>query len=297
MVSRASSRAVRVLLRIARRIGLTELVRAALPHLPKGAEPRVRALRARLRAASEEMESFVSELGTLVPEAELERCYDDALRLLSERLGRAAVGDYLEFGVYTGTSLAAMHRALVKEGLNHVRLFGFDSFEGLPQSATSDETSRYLPWTAGDYSSPIGLTKEVLRSRGVDLDRVTLVKGWFDDTLTDACIEEHRIAKASVIMIDSDLYSSAKTALEFCAPLIHDEAVILFDEWFPATLGVNNVGEQRAFNEFLAADPGLSATELESYAPGEAKVFLVSRGERRDAVGAELPSARSLEHG
>ena len=38
-------------------------------------------------------------------------------------LFRSGLGDYLEFGVYTGTSLIAMYRALHSLGLDHVRLF------------------------------------------------------------------------------------------------------------------------------------------------------------------------------
>ena len=49
---------------------------------------------------------------------------------------------------------------------------------------------------------------------------MTLVAGWFDDTLNEATIQKHRITKASVIMIDCDLYSSTKAALDFCARFI-----------------------------------------------------------------------------
>jgi predicted O-methyltransferase YrrM len=277
MASGAFSRTVRTGLRSARRIGLTEVARRASGHLPRSTASHVLAARAGLRARSGELDAIVGELDTLVPEAELEQCYVHALQLLSERVGSDEVGDYLEFGVYTGTSLACMHRALTRQGIEHVRLVGFDSFQGLPESAATDETSRYLPWELGDYSSPIAVSREAMRGKGVDLDRVTLVKGWFEDTLNERTIEQHGIRKAGVIMIDSDLYTSAKAALDFCAPLIQDHAVVVFDEWFPATLGADNVGERRAFDEFLAANPSLSATELESYAPEQAKVFAVSR--------------------
>ena len=32
-------------------------------------------------------------------------------------------------------------------------------------------------------------------------------------------------------MIDCDIYSSARTALDFCGPLIRDRAVLVFDDW------------------------------------------------------------------
>lgn len=183
---------------------------------------------------------------------------------------REALGDYLEFGVYAGASLTCMDQALKDLELNSVRLFGFDSFEGLPKAAKTEPM-----WSPGMFKSGIEQTKGILARNGVDLDRITLVKGWFDETLTEPA--KYGIRKASVVMIDCDLYASAKTALRFCAPLIDDQAVIFFDDWWPAMLGARNQGEKRAFDEFLQENPSLTAREMSSYHPEAAKVFLVSR--------------------
>jgi len=57
-------------------------------------------------------------------------------------------------------------------------------------------------------------------------------------------------------MIDCDLYSSAKQALDFCAPLIVGQTIIFFDDWGGGTsLDKENLGEKRAFLEFLQANP------------------------------------------
>jgi predicted O-methyltransferase YrrM len=199
-----------------------------------------------------------------VPERALQAKYREALLLLEEP------GDYLEFGVYAGASLRCMDQALKDLQLNSVRLFGFDSFEGLPKAAKTEPM-----WSPGMFKSGMEQTREMLKVNGVDLDRITLIKGWFDETLTEPA--KYGIRKASVVMIDCDLYSSAKTALRFCAPLIHDQAVIFFDDWWPATLGAQNQGEKRAFDEFLEENPRLTATEMNSYYPEAAKVFLLSR--------------------
>jgi hypothetical protein len=232
-------------------------------------------MNARIRAG--DSASVVAELGTLVDEQELKRIYDDAYTLLAEKSGGAEPGDYLEFGVYVGTSMACMHEVLERRGLDKVRMFGFDSFEGLPADTDSDDTSQIESWRPGDLKVPYAACQENLTQRGVDWDRTTLIRGFFEDTLTPELVEEHSIRKAGVIMVDSDLYSSAKTALAFCEPLISDHAVILFDDWWPETLGAARTGERRAFEEFLDAHSDLTAEELESYAPESAKVFLVSR--------------------
>jgi O-methyltransferase len=208
---------------------------------------------------------------TLVPEEELKRVYRDALLHVAEMTPREELGDYLEFGVYTGTSLACMHEVLSELELDHVRLFGFDSFEGLPAAAGTEGK-----WPPGLYRSSYDFTRANLTEREVDWARVALIKGWFDDTLTPETRSAHNIRKASVIMVDCDLYSSATTALEFCAPLIGDRAVVLFDDWHPDSLAARNEGEKRAFDEFLARHPYFSITEMDTYRR-ESKVFSISR--------------------
>ena len=183
------------------------------------------------------------------------------------------MGDYLEFGVYNGTSLMCMHHELRSAGLDHVRLFGFDSFQGLPASAAVEDEGR---WRPGQCRSPLEFTTAVLKAEGVDWNRVTLIPGWFSDTLNDDTLARHGIRKASVIMIDCDLYSSAKAALNFCAPLIHDEALILFDEWNPRGMEQKTVGEKRAFQEFLAETGSFSAVPFGQYGP-RTQTFLISR--------------------
>lgn len=64
-------------------------------------------------------------------------------------------------------------------------------------------------------------------------------------------------------MIDCDIYSSARTALGFCAPLIQNWAVVLFDDWNSGGLAAKGLGERGAFEEFMAGNPDLQAKELE----------------------------------
>ena len=178
------------------------------------------------------------------------------LHLLQQRNGRP-LGDYLEFGVYNGTSLTCMFRALEALRLSDVRLFGFDSFEGLPP----DEEGHWGP--GGRFSCDLPTTRQVLARENVDLSRVTLIKGFYKESLTQDVIEQHAIKKASVIMVDCDLYSSAVDCLAFSDPLIRDEAIVCFDDWHQ--LAEKNMGEKRAFDEFLAARPQLVARDFGRY--------------------------------
>jgi hypothetical protein len=199
------------------------------------------------------------------PPKELQDHYTDMLKLLISRRGAANVGDYLEFGVFNGTSMICMYRALTALKLDHVRLFGFDSFEGLPP----DEEGHW--GSGGRFSCDLDTVKKILRHEGVDLDRITFVKGFYKDTLTDALVERYDLKNAGVVMIDCDLYRSTVECLAFVDRLI-SESVVCFDDWYP--LSEKNMGEKRAFDEFLAERLECKATEIPSYCAA-ARTFLV----------------------
>jgi hypothetical protein len=205
----------------------------------------------------------------LVDEAHLEEKYRAAIALLKSR--GFEVGAYLEFGVFNGTSLVCMHRALVQAGDRTTRLVGFDSFEGLPAVAASDSGGH---WQPGQFKCSLDFTRRVLDHEGVERRRVTLVKGYFDATLTPQRRRLLNIDRVGIVMIDCDLYQSTKEALGFCGPIVIDTAVIFFDDWYP--LATQGLGERMAFEEWLAANPGLHAEELFEFEP-RGKAFLVTR--------------------
>jgi O-methyltransferase len=191
---------------------------------------------------------------------------------LVEKQGAAAIGDYLEFGVYNGTSLICMYRALTQLGLDHVRLFGFDSFEGLPP----DEEGHWGP--GGRFKSELEFTRRVLAHEGVPNDRVVLIKGFFSDSLKPELITQYQITRASIIMVDVDMYRSTCEALQFCERLIAPEALLVFDDWHP--LAEKNMGEKRAFDEFLQAHPSLHPTPYGSTYHWHAEAFWVTRSSK-----------------
>jgi len=214
----------------------------------------------------------------LVIEEQLKGKYRQGLLHLANKYGEESLGDYLEFGVYNGTSLITMHRVLEDLGYGHIRLFGFDSFEGLPITANTDDEGF---WKPGSFKSDLEFTMQVLNSEKINLQRIFLTKGFFESTLTNKLRDKHKIAKASVIMIDCDMYRSAKVALEFCAPLIVDEAMVVFDDWFP--LAERNLGEKRAFDEFLRAHPYFDVEEFGTY-PLHGNIFLVFRNRPQNST-------------
>jgi hypothetical protein len=131
---------------------------------------------------------------------------------------------YLEFGVNKGGSMRWW-----SEHLRHpeVKLHGFDSFEGLPESDG--------PWHKGQH-----------KRGGViptfDDPRVQIFKGWFDETLPTYKPPPH---DRLLINIDSDIYSSAVCVLRYMTPYVRPGTIIYLDEFSALEQ------EAKAFHEFI----------------------------------------------
>ncbi|KRR03158.1 TylF/MycF/NovP-related O-methyltransferase [Bradyrhizobium valentinum] len=205
----------------------------------------------------------------LVPKDEFYACIFNTLGMVKAAKGDIPFGEYLEFGVSRGTSTALVYRALNAQELAGVHIFGFDSFEGLPPEADGQG------WGEGQFHSTLAATRRYLKKEGVDLNRVTLTKGWFKETCTEATRDKYPIKKAGLILIDCDIYSASKEALFFCEPFIQDCAAIVFDDWGWREKD-GEIGQKEAFQEFLDAFPSLDAKSVAAYR-SEARVFLVTR--------------------
>jgi len=198
----------------------------------------------------------------LVPEEELRKAFGAALEVLTS--DGSELGDYVEFGVCHGTSMACMAQASHAAGAGDVRLIGFDSFEGLPQGVEDEDGGE---WRSGDFRTSERLARRTLKRAGVADERYVLVKGWFDDTATSTTAERLGVERVSLAMIDCDVYSSAVTALAFLAPLLAETSVVFFDDWNSGDLAEKGQGERRAFDEFLVSHAEYEVVdELEPYA-------------------------------
>ncbi|NUP05695.1 MAG: tetratricopeptide repeat protein [Polyangiaceae bacterium] len=132
-------------------------------------------------------------------------------------------GVVLELGVRHGIST----RILAEHARGVVR--GFDSFVGLP------EAWHGLP--AGAFSTS-GELPELPAN-------VELHVGWFDDTLPAYCAAFDEPLR--LVHIDSDLYTSAKIALDQLGPRITSGTIVVFDEY--TTNAAWRQDEFRAFRE------------------------------------------------
>ena len=176
-------------------------------------------------------------------------------------------GDLLEFGVFRGGSLIVLDqisRNILRKRLNmNIRIFGFDSFQGLPEPKGIDKDSKKnrLNFRQGRYRCTKEEVLRRLKEHRADLDHIQLIEGWYDQILTPELRQQLQINKASFINIDCDLYQSAITVLNWCEPLIDQGTVINFDDWF-CYQGSSERGLQRAFHEFLDSHPELTTSSF-----------------------------------
>jgi hypothetical protein len=141
---------------------------------------------------------FVDEIGPL---EHLIMCYAQAPQ----------AGAVMEFGVAYGTTIRAIANAFP-----HRVVWGFDSFEGLPEDWVRNSTE-IVP--AGTFA------QETLPPVPPNAH---LVKGWFKDTLPKWMDEQKE--NVAFLHIDVDIYSSTKYVLTSLNDRIVPGTVIVFDD-------------------------------------------------------------------
>ena len=162
-------------------------------------------------------------------------------------------GDYLEFGVFTGSSFVfavKANRQLRQLSDAKIRFFGFDSFSGFGKVSTSDAHPFYQDNTFSVDAQKV-IRNIHRQTRGSE---VTIVPGFFEDTLVKKPASEYGIKLARVVFIDCDLFDPALLALEFVRPALQKGTVLIMDDFY-SYRGDPNLGVQGAFAEFCRRHP------------------------------------------
>src|SRR5690554_4064640 len=102
----------------------------------------------------------------LIPEEKFVAAVKASLEQLLKDYPPQSFGDYLEFGVSRGTSMAAVFHLMNDLGLEKTKFIGFDSFQGLPMESANEG------WTPGAFHSTLKATQRYLHRRNIDWSRV-----------------------------------------------------------------------------------------------------------------------------
>jgi hypothetical protein len=140
------------------------------------------------------------------------RSHQEPLLSIANFFKKQTIGLYLEYGVFQGESISKVSNIMPNAWV----LYGFDSFEGLPEK-----------WREGFDKGSFTLNGNIPKLQ----DNISLVKGWFENTIPEWIISHQKYTRVDILHIDCDLYSSTKTILYNLDYLIKPEhTIIVFDE-------------------------------------------------------------------
>jgi len=137
-------------------------------------------------------------------------------------------GDFIETGIWRGGAVIFMRAALKAYGIKDRRVWGADSFQGLPEPDPKN-----YPADAGDIHylwKHLEVTVEQVKANfeqfGLLDDQVCFLEGWFKDTLPTAPIE-----KLALLRLDGDMYESTMDALVHLYPKLSVGGYIIIDDY------------------------------------------------------------------
>lgn len=146
-------------------------------------------------------------------------------------------GDFVECGVAAGAQIIAMG-----VGAPNKAIHAFDSFEGIPLPSNKDdqmpgikfltkEEIKNLP-NPGEQelkssgATVVGLDSFLSNVKGINVQRLVIHKGWFEET-----VPNNRIEKISLLRLDGDLYNSTIVCLEGLFKKVVKGGIVIIDDW------------------------------------------------------------------
>lgn len=182
-------------------------------------------------------------------------------------------GDYLEFGIFTGSSFCHSLRCVkslskFNENILKTKFYGFDLFSGFGKISEDD---RHPFYTDINFSTDLKKVEKRIMKVAEEID-YKLIPGFFSETLKIGP-KNMGIVKSRIIFIDCDTYTSANEALTFCIPTIQNGTYIILDDYY-SYKGSNTKGVRKAFSEFLI-NSNIEVRHVFNYGMGGA-VYIVS---------------------
>lgn len=158
-------------------------------------------------------------------------------------------GDIVECGVGTGRSLNFWCALAEQEGAGR-HIWGFDSFEGFPEPTAEDlgtgRSTRKGEWNNTSLEGAVDFLHRCGWSAAWVVSRVTLVKGFFDVSLTN-----YRGDGIALLHADADLYQSYLDIFGHLYDKVVPGGIIAFDEYMGTRDYAKWPGAKQAIDEFF----------------------------------------------
>ena len=179
-------------------------------------------------------------------------------------IGSHIAGSYFEFGTHRARTFTmvmglddfyAKNMGATAGGLTPKsgggfmdKYFAFDSFEGFPEGVNVRDHAQYTPGAAKTAEDEF---LDLLRNYGQSTERVELIKGFYETSLTKSLAKRfvNENVKASLITVDCNLYESYKSVFTWIDNFMQPGTVLYLDDL--NTFGAQpDQGPKLAFKEY-----------------------------------------------
>jgi O-methyltransferase len=162
---------------------------------------------------------------------------------LEKTLEKKIEGDIVEFGCYIGTTSLFIRRLL--DMRRETKTFHvYDSFEGLPEKSSQDNSGAGEQFKAGELS--VSKKQFLHEFQKANLKPPVVHKGWFGE-LSSSDVPD-TIAFA---FLDGDFYKSIKDSLQLVLPNMSRGGIVIVDDYAREALP----GAARAVHDLLPRTP------------------------------------------
>ncbi len=151
--------------------------------------------------------------------------------------------DVYEFGIFSGNSTTSFLNNFKLNNIQYDNYYAFDSLCGLPEEAKGIK----IPpnWHKGAFSSismynmKTTLQAKLFFEHKFKDFNFKLIDGFFDKTLNDNLVKEHKFKPALFISIDVDLYISSFQCMDwlFKNKIICKDTIVRYDDWLSCDAG------------------------------------------------------------
>lgn len=172
-------------------------------------------------------------------------------------LSKISNGNLVEFGVFNGNTMNRLIKGAEVAGQPFEKVYGFDSFVGLPKE--TEGVWHNPEWPEGAFNlcdfyklPTIQDGMQFARDR-VDRKDINLIPGFFSDSLTEE-IGKGLENSCSYLHIDVDIHASTVQVLDFIFTysILKYGALVRYDDWIstPEYQGGNSLAHQQIENKY-----------------------------------------------